>query len=141
MSDTCTFPCCSRIVERNGFCFLHAVHFAGEKIKEARKPLPKQTQPIEKKSDKRKVLHREYVKLVRQMISENPLCEIKAPGCTQMAEGLHHVQKRSEKNLTERSNLKRACNNCNLYIENNPLEALEKGWSKSKHIKKPAKNN
>lgn len=48
MSDECTFPTCHRIAERNGYCFLHAVHFTGPKVKEAPKPIAKQSQKKKK---------------------------------------------------------------------------------------------
>lgn len=41
MSDECSFPTCKRMPERNGYCFLHAVHFTGPKVKEAPKPIAK----------------------------------------------------------------------------------------------------
>jgi hypothetical protein len=60
------------------------------------------------------------------------LCEIKAVGCTGIAQGLQHKIKRSSKNLLDRKNLLRSCNNCNTWIENNPLEAIAMGVSASK---------
>ncbi len=127
MSETCIFPLCSRKVERNEFCFLHAKHFAGAKE-------VKEKVPIAKSSDKRKVEQKKYVAIVKEMLKKNPLCEIKSVVCTGRADGLHHLVKRSPKNFTQRSNLLRACNMCNSFIENNPLLAIEKGWSVSKHI-------
>lgn len=41
MSDQCSFPTCTRMVERNGYCFLHAVHFTGPKVKEKPQPIAK----------------------------------------------------------------------------------------------------
>jgi hypothetical protein len=60
---------------------------------------------------------------------------IEKPGMHGKAQGLDHVQKRSEKNLCERGNLKRACNACNGYKESNPAWAKERGLSKSKFKK------
>lgn len=94
------------------------------------KAKPKQ---IAKKSEKSKGTHKEYIKLVKEMMAESNLCEIKEQGCQVKASGLHHKAKRSPKNLLDRNNLLRACNNCQLWIENNPLESLEKGYSVSKH--------
>ena len=81
---------------------------------------------------KRMAQQRLYRKIVKEMIEENPSCEIKAPGCTGRAEGLQHKVKRSSKNLLNRKNLLRSCNNCNTWIENNPLEAIAMGVSVSK---------
>jgi len=41
MSEDCSFPLCNRKTDRNGYCFLHAVHFTGPKAKEAPKPIAK----------------------------------------------------------------------------------------------------
>jgi len=48
MSDQCNFPCCSRMSERNGYCFLHAVHFTGPKVKEAPKAIARQSEKKKK---------------------------------------------------------------------------------------------
>lgn len=129
MQDTgCKYPLCKYHAVRDGFCLHHAKHFAGAKPVKERKAIPK-------RSPKRVEEQAEYVALVKKMLAENSACEIKAPGCTKKAQGLHHVQKRTPANYLLRSNLKRACNSCNLYIELHPIEAIEKGWSVSKHIK------
>lgn len=46
-TGVCIFPLCSRKAERNGYCFLHAIHFGGAK------PVVK-PQPIAKQSKKKK---------------------------------------------------------------------------------------
>lgn len=81
---------------------------------------------------KRMAQQRLYRKIVKEMIEEDPRCEIKAPGCTGKAEGLQHKVKRTSKNLLDRKNLLRSCNSCNTWIENNPLEAIAMGVSVSK---------
>ena len=96
---------------------------------------PKVKKAINKQSDKRKELQKEYRKIVKEMLKSNPMCEIKEVGCTGKAEGLHHKQKRSEKNLLNKEFLMRACNSCNLWVETHPLEAMDKGYSISKHKK------
>lgn len=121
--EQCKFPLCKRHAEKNGYCIGHRIYAGEEKPKKG----------IAKYSEKRAELQKEYRKLVKTMLEENKRCEIKAPGCTKKAEGLHHLQKRSPKNMLDRSNLKRACNHCNLYIETNPAWAEEKGFSISKH--------
>lgn len=92
-----------------------------------------QPKPIAKKSAKEKVNHREYKKIVKEMLAEDPNCEIKVPDvCTQLAEGLHHMKRRGS-NLLNRKYLKRACNACNVWCENNPVESIELGMSLSVH--------
>lgn len=96
---------------------------------------PKEEKPAKKisiMSVKRMAQQRLYRKIVKEMLEEDPRCEIKAPGCTKIAEGLQHKVKRSSKNLLNRKNLLRSCNHCNLWIEEHPLEAIAMGVSASK---------
>lgn len=125
-TGTCTFPLCGRKEEKNGFCFLHKIYSDVPAEKKVAKPIPQ-------KSEKRKVEQKEYVKIVKEMLKANPSCEIKETGCLKKATGLHHKQKRSPKNFLQKSNLMRACDNCQLWVENNPLESIEKGYSISKY--------
>lgn len=92
----------------------------------------KKKKPISIMSAKRMAQQRLYRKIVKEMLAENNRCEIKAPGCTGIAQGLQHKIKRSSKNLLNRKNLLRSCNSCNTWIENNPLEAIAMGVSASK---------
>jgi len=100
-----------------------------------KQPTPKKMNVIAKVSDKRKIVNREYKKIVKGKLKENPLCEIKSPECTGKAQGLNHKQKRSPKNLTKLSNLENACNACNGYVERHPKWAKENGHSKSRFSK------
>jgi hypothetical protein len=121
----CEYPLCSRITERNGFCFLHATHFAGAKPS-------KEQKKIAARSDKRVKDQKEYVKIVKSMLAENPNCEIKMEGCQTKATGLHHKQKRGPKNFLDRANLMRSCDNCQLFVELNSKTALSKGFTISR---------
>lgn len=96
---------------------------------------PKVEKPVKKisiMSVKRMAQQRLYRKIVKEMLAEDPRCEIRAIGCTGIAEGLQHKVKRSSKNLLDKKNLLRSCNSCNTWIENNPLEAIAMGVSESK---------
>lgn len=78
-------------------------------------------------SKKMQVAKRVYREVVKEMLSKNDRCEIKSPDCTGKAQGLNHKQKRSMKNLTDKDNLERACNACNLYVETHPAWAKKHG--------------
>ena len=96
--------------------------------KEEKKPVR-----ISIKSVKRKAEEKLYNKQKKEMLSEDPFCEIKIPGvCTKIATGLHHLQKRSPNNYRKRENLVRSCNDCNLFIENNPTDPLSKKFTISR---------
>ena len=83
-------------------------------------------------SEKREKKQREYRKLVSEILKEDNRCKVNAPGCLLTASGLHHKQKRTIKNLTDKNNLIPACNNCQTWIEEHPKEAEQKGLSISK---------
>jgi hypothetical protein len=121
----CTFPNCPDKEDRQGFCIGHARHFAGAKPS-------KEQKKIAARSDKRVKDQKEYVKIVKSMLSENPNCEIKMEGCQTKATGLHHKQKRGPKNFLDRANLMRACNNCQLFVELNSKTSLSKGLTISR---------
>ncbi len=72
---------------------------------------------------------------MKEMLAENPNCEIKEDGCQTKATGLHHQKKRSPATFLDKKFLKRACDNCNSWAELHPMEAIEKGHSISKFKK------
>ena len=87
----------------------------------------KEVKAIAKMSAKRKEVNKEYKKIVKSKLKENPDCVVKSPECTGKAQGLNHKQKRSPKNLTELANLENCCNACNAYIETHPKWAKANG--------------
>lgn len=96
------------------------------------KPEKEPTKPIAKVADKRKEVNKEYHKIVKEMLKENPWCEIKETGCEKISTGLHHQKKRTPDTILDKRFLIRSCNNCNLWCELHPLEAIEKEYSISK---------
>ena len=96
----------------------------------------KKVKHISTKSVKRKCEEKLYNRQKKEMLAEDPFCEIKIPGvCTKVATGLHHLQKRSPKNYRKRENLVRSCNECNLFIEENPTDPLSKKFTISRFKK------
>ena len=100
------------------------------KVKEEKKPYV-----MPKKSAKNKTTHKEYLKIVKEFAKESTVCDIKSPNCDGAMQGLHHIIKRSPSNLLDRSNLLRACNACNTFLENNDKWGRDKGFVKSKFKK------
>lgn len=126
MSDSCSFPNCSRHPQSNGYCVGHQAFASFKQVK-----VPK---GLNKVADKRKEEDKEYKKIVAQMASTGKKCEIKSPVCTKVMEGLHHMKKRG-KHYLDRKFLKRSCNPCNRYLEEHPDWAMENGHSVSKFKK------
>lgn len=136
MSDItqCRFPLCKRHAVKDGLCIGHRI-YAGEKITNPT-PTKKATapkKPIAKKSAKRIKDDAEYKRIVKELHAKSDRCEINSPVCTGKSQGLHHMKKRSPSTLKDPTNLKRSCNRCNLYMEEHPDWAAEKGFSISKY--------
>jgi hypothetical protein len=109
-------------------CTMHHLKFKAKDLK--------RVPTMAAQSDKRKALQREYVKIVKGMLKEDPMCAIISPFCNIYAQGMHHIIKRSEKNLCELNNLLRSCNACNLFLEEHDEWARAKGFVKSKFSEK-----
>lgn len=123
----CVFPNCNSNAYLNDMCVQHNKLYGGQKKKEVK--------PIAKESKKRAVLNRQYRKMVSDDLSNDPLCKVKAPGCTVYAGGEHHIQKRTADNLTRKENLIPCCNHCNLFIELNQKWAESNGFWISRFAK------
>lgn len=95
----------------------------------------KKVKPIAHFSKKREKKQREYRKIVKEMLSKDARCKINSPVCTGIAQGLHHIVKRSPKNLIDKNNLIPSCNRCNGFVEQNIDWAIEGGFIKSKYLK------
>lgn len=128
MNEVCLFPGCNRHPQSNKYCIGHRI-YANVKVE---KETPKS---IAKVSEKRKEENKEYKKIVVEMMKESKFCEVKSPVCTKIAQGLNHKKKRSPKTLLDKKYLERACNPCNLFIEENQEWAEENGHVISKYSK------
>lgn len=103
------------------------------KLKNEGKP-PKVNQPVKiaQFSKKRQKANREYAEKSRpRWVGKQ--CKISAPGCTGMAQGIHHKKGKSsiELLLDERFWIQ-SCNNCNTWVELYPAEAEKKGFKLSR---------
>lgn len=87
---------------------------------------------IPKQSEKRKLEQKIYLRIVKRKLKENEKCQVQQEGCKKIANGLHHPLKRSPATWLNESELIPCCSSCQTWIEQHPLEAIEKGFSKSK---------
>jgi hypothetical protein len=93
----------------------------------------KEVKPIAPRSKKLdKVMKKEYVPQVKEMIEKGALCVIGSPVCTKKAQGFHHKKGREGKNLTGSDKVP-CCNPCNSFLEQNDAWARANGWKLSKH--------
>ena len=103
------------------------------KLKNEGKPAKeKKVHKIAQFSKKRQRANREYAEKSRPYW-KGKQCEIKAPGCFGMAQGIQHKKGKSstELLLDERYWIP-ACNHCNTWVEIYPAEAEKKGFKLSR---------
>jgi hypothetical protein len=105
-------------------------HFSGRSVK------PK---PVNPRSEKLgKLMQKEYVPQVKQMVEAGTKCVIGSPDCTKIATGFHHPYGKASTELRMKEKVP-CCDPCNLWIEKNDAAARAKGWKKSK-FSVPSKN-
>ena len=83
---------------------------------------------IRKLSTKRQKQYREYLKLRRGHLKNNPECYC----CGFQATEIHHRKGRVGELLTDTTTFISLCRSCHHWIESHPLEAKEKGYSLSR---------
>ena len=118
--DLCKVPTCSNYFKYNRYC-----GHVGYSV-----PEPK---VIEKVSEKRKELDKEYKKARAKFLKEHPLCMAALIGCHKKANQIHHMKGRAtdEDYLNEKYFLS-ACGNCHEIIERNPVFSKKNGLSVSR---------
>lgn len=87
---------------------------------------------VRKVSKKRAKENREYAKVRKEYLEENPNCEANLAGCSYVATDIHHMKGRCGSLLTDVRHFRALCRNCHCFIEENPLEAKLMGFSKSR---------
>lgn len=104
------------------YCRLHSVSGSLKEVK-----------PIKPRSEKMdKVMKKEYVPQVKEMVAKGTKCSVNSPVCSGLAQGFHHLAGRVGDKLLDREKMIPCCNKCNLYVEENDLWARSKGLKLSK---------
>ena len=99
-----------------------------------KKPLAKRS-PIKKRSAKRKKQEAKYLKIRMDFMLKHPHCQAGIPGrCTHHSTDVHHKAGRVGDLLTDERYFLSVCRSCHTWIELNPLEAKELGYSESRNI-------
>lgn len=107
------------------FCRLHGI---GLTIKKQPNPI----KPRSKKLDK--IMRKEYVPEVKEMVAKNTPCKVNSPVCTKWANGFHHPEGRIGGRLLSKMKIP-CCNPCNTFIEDNDAWARANGFKLSKFSK------
>lgn len=97
-----------------------------------------ETKPLKKRkhinpvSKKTQVLNDAYKPIRRDFMEENPICQAALPGCTNYATDVHHKKGRGKYMLVIKTWLS-VCRTCHTWIELNPNEAIELGFSEKRY--------
>jgi hypothetical protein len=88
----------------------------------------KKVKPIRVKSTKMQKLDTLYTKLRRVFLNKHPMCQAALPNCYKQSTDIHHKKGRG---LYHNDTTKwlSVCRNCHTWIEENPKEAIELGFS------------
>ena len=97
-----------------------------------RTAIKKKPYEIPKQSKKRAKQNREYSKIRKQFLNDNPMCEGKLKGCTGQATTCHHSRGRIGDLLTDTEHFIALCMSCHHHVEIEPGMAKELGLSKSR---------
>lgn len=87
---------------------------------------------MRKLSKKRAKQYRDYSKVRKEFLLENPYCQARIPGCTIEATDVHHKKGKIEGLLTDTNNFVAICRSCHSWVEEHPAKAKEMGLSKSR---------
>lgn len=90
---------------------------------------PKKAAPVSKKM---KENISTYTKLREAFLVAKPKCEAKLVGCTGISTDVHHKAGRVGENYLKIGTWLAVCRSCHRWIEDNPLEAKELGFSQSR---------
>lgn len=89
------------------------------------------TKKIPTKSVKKAGEDQVYSKLRKDYLTMYPVCKAKLPGCTSVATDVHHKAGRGKFYLITTTWLP-VCRKCHTYIETNPEDAKELGFSENR---------
>lgn len=91
----------------------------------------KEVKPIAKRSKKlAKVMRKEYVPEVKEMIAKKTMCAVKSPVCIGRATGFHHPEGRLGENLLKKKIP--CCDPCNELLERDDAWARANGFKLSR---------
>ena len=90
---------------------------------------PKSISPVSKK---KRVEIDKYSQLREVFLVAKPRCEAKLVNCTGISTDVHHKAGRVGENYLKVGTWLSVCRNCHSWIEQNPLEAKQLGFSESR---------
>lgn len=122
MPKICQYEGCSNFRFGGGFCKWHQGHRTDKK--------PKKINPVSEKLSANLKIYKE----VREtFLQKHPKCQVGVSGCTKESTQIHHSKGRIGELLIDTKYFVAICYNCHRYVEENPLEAYQNGWSISRY--------
>lgn len=92
---------------------------------------------VNKVSEKKKDLDKQYKKIRAKYLREHPMCEAKIEGCGKVAVEIHHKRgKVGEEDYLNPEFFLATCSHCHKIIEVNPAWAKQQGFSLSRLSKR-----
>lgn len=88
--------------------------------------------PINKVSKKMSKINSEYSKLRKIHLQTHSMCQAKVYNCSLKATDIHHTKGRGKYHL-DTSTWLSVCRSCHDWIERNPTEAKELGYSSTRN--------
>lgn len=137
MPKKCQSEGCTRNVFSHNYCQMHQNQRSDPKYLNRlalQKHITKSQKRIKPFSDKHLEKLAEYKRRRNVFMADNPICMAKFEGCTIEATECHHSLGRIGDLLTDVRYFKAVCHSCHVRIENNPLEAKERGLSGTRFI-------
>ena len=86
---------------------------------------------MRKVSKKLEQQQKEYSKLRKTWLTNHPMCQAKIHNCLLSSTDVHHKKGRDKYHLDTTTWLS-VCRNCHMWIETNPTDAKELGFSESR---------
>lgn len=130
MNLICSIPNCGYLAEKNGICSRH-----NREARKASAPKEKpKRQRIAKQSDEGKERQLTYLAIRTLYLAQFPNCAVcEDDGKEVKATDIHHRKGRLSDLLYDPRFFIGVCRNCHQWIEENPVDAIEAGWSLSRH--------
>lgn len=88
------------------------------------------THRINRRSDKRKMEDKEFVRVKAEALKAHPVCQF--PGCEKKSVDVHHTEGRVGKNYLNKKKMKALCRGHHVFVELNPKMAKQMNLSNSR---------
>ena len=75
---------------------------------------------------------KDYSSIRKHFLAQKPMCQAKLENCTLRSTDVHHMKGRGMESYLNTDTWLSVCRSCHNWIENNPEESYELGFSKKR---------